>query len=92
MLIETKVYPSTTNGQLQGPEPIATGTLIGYLQQLDKHYPGSKVRGWPGPVEIVQTRESTPLEDAQAKIEALRQELMAAGRDPLAERLLALLG
>lgn len=93
MMIERLIYPTEQHGQMQGPGPESLTKLIGMLQALEKFSPGLKVRNWPaGPVEIYSVRESTPLEDMQAKHEMIRQELLAAGRDPLAERLLALLG
>lgn len=89
-IIEKKLYPTAENCQLQGDQPIAVRALIGMLQGMEKFHPGCKVSGWPaGPVELFEVRESTPLEDATAKLDSIRDTLLAAGRDPLPAEVVA---
>lgn len=93
--VETKLYPTAQNTQLP-PGDIPVSQFVAWLQRYQKSAPDAEestafVRNHAG-LELHYLHTRTEVEVLKATHERLRQELLAAGRDPLAERLLALLG
>lgn len=93
--IDTKLYPTEANVQLP-PGDMPVRQYIAWLERFVKSAPdleeGSAVIRHHENVELWYQHARTELESANATLAALRQELIGAGRDPLAERLLLLLG
>lgn len=90
-----KLYPIEKNPLISEGD-VSLTKYIAHLTRLRDALPKDQVddavvKGHQA-VEVGCHRQLTELEVLQARLEAIRQAALGAGRDPLAEQVLALLG
>lgn len=92
--VQTKLYPSEQHSQLTEHDDVDAGQAANYVLNIIKMATARsdagpvRLRGWQG-ISLHQERTLTPLEDAQAKLEAIRQALLGAGREPMSPEAVA---